>query len=83
MSFDRFDRVVASSFFASAVLWEKRGPRLAGITVQSKGGSIDMRYSSKQQLVASFGAAQAGGAMKCADGRGAFLVVNRFTCFLM
>jgi len=32
MSFDRFDRVVASSFFASAVLWEKRGPRLAGIT---------------------------------------------------
>jgi hypothetical protein len=37
MSFDRFDRVVASSFFASAVLWERRGPRLAGITVQSKG----------------------------------------------
>jgi LysR substrate binding domain len=33
------------------------------------------------QVLASFGATQAGGgAMKYADGRGAFLVVNGFTC---
>jgi hypothetical protein len=34
-------------------------------------------------LLTSFGAAQAGGgAMKYADGRGAFLVVNGFTYFV-
>lgn len=54
---------------------------------RADGHCIDARGESSHgqspQLVASFGAAQAGGgAMKCADGRGAFLVVNGFTCFV-
>jgi hypothetical protein len=46
-------------------------------------GENQLDVNILQQLVASFGAAQAGGgAMKCTDGRGAFLVMNRFTCFV-
>jgi hypothetical protein len=48
-----------------------------------KGQVLTSTAFDNRQLIASFGAAQAGGgAMKYADGRGAFLVVNGFTYFV-